>query len=111
MKFQVDRKIWWRGQGSPGSLLLRRDGKMCCVGFFCLASGLTKDDIIGRATIAPDFRVLSDKELSKWCVELSPHVALGVYNTNDQKGLLDSAREEKLIELFAQLGHEVEFIN
>lgn len=46
MKFVIDRKTWWRGQGSGGSRLLRScDGMMCCIGSVCLQLGSKQEDI------------------------------------------------------------------
>ena len=38
---KIDRRTWLRGEGASQSFLLREaDGKMCCLGFACLAAGL-----------------------------------------------------------------------
>lgn len=48
LKVIVSRRTWLRGEGWQSSYLFRRaDQKMCCLGFACLASGLTSSDIAG----------------------------------------------------------------
>jgi hypothetical protein len=42
----IDRAKWLRGEDSVDTYLLRkRDGKMCCLGFLCLAAGFSRLDI------------------------------------------------------------------
>ena len=42
----IDRAKWLRGEDSVDTYLLRqRDGKMCCLGFLCLAAGFSRRDI------------------------------------------------------------------
>jgi hypothetical protein len=49
----IDRERWLRGEGSTQSFLLRpEDGRMCCIGFACLAADLKPEDIMGRKTLA-----------------------------------------------------------
>lgn len=47
----IYRDRWYRGQGSGASKLLRYDGRMCCVGFMCLAGGATEEDILEKLTV------------------------------------------------------------
>jgi len=48
MDLIIDRSKWLRGEGSQRSKLLREeDGKMCCLGFYALACGLTPEQIKG----------------------------------------------------------------
>ena len=66
MKFYVNEKNWFRGQGSEESRLLRRNSdEMCCLGFVGLQCGATKKDI--RSKISP-FDAKTDKNgsLIKW---------------------------------------------
>jgi hypothetical protein len=49
-KFTVKRKTWLRGEGSTKSALLReKDQKMCCLGFYSLATGYKPEEIAGVA--------------------------------------------------------------
>lgn len=55
MKLTIDRRKWWRGQGSINSTLLSttepNEGKMCCLGFLSLACGYDEKDIRNLRTI------------------------------------------------------------
>lgn len=47
----IDRSKWLRGEGSNASRLLREsDGKMCCLGMYGLACGLTPEDLLESHT-------------------------------------------------------------
>jgi hypothetical protein len=51
MNLVIDRKRWLRGEGAHDSKLLRpSDGKMCCLGFYGLACGLSADQICGAGS-------------------------------------------------------------
>ena len=43
----VDRRRWLRGTGTGALLAAPASGNACVVGFWCLAEGLTEDDIAG----------------------------------------------------------------
>lgn len=45
MTFTVHRPDWYRGQGNKNSRLRREDGTMCCLGFYCLATGVAEEDL------------------------------------------------------------------
>lgn len=46
MKLVIDRSKWLQGEASVVSMLLRpQDGKMCCLGFYCLALGAPEKSI------------------------------------------------------------------
>src|SRR5271166_1340196 len=46
MELIIERDKWLRGEGYERSFLLREeDGKMCCLGFFCLQTGASQEDI------------------------------------------------------------------
>lgn len=51
-KVTVRVKDWHRGKGGDESRLLTKRGKMCCLGFECLARGFTEEDI--RETSLPE---------------------------------------------------------
>ena len=51
MQVTIDRSKWLRGEGSPGSRLIReRDKKQCCIGFVCLTAGIPANGILGRGS-------------------------------------------------------------
>lgn len=41
----IDRKQWYRGNSAGSRLRRQSDGKMCCLGFFCLAGGLSAEEL------------------------------------------------------------------
>ena len=49
IKLTIDRQKWYRGK-IQGSMLLRDDGRMCCLGFACLAKGVPREQILHRGT-------------------------------------------------------------
>ena len=111
MKLVIDRSTWLRGEGSDESRLLRSlDGKMCCLGFYSLACGLTDDHIcdeatpdeIGKVAWPEDAQWMWDQwDLSDDCEEL--------ISTNDLGVLLEQEREQIIATIFAKHGVEVEF--
>jgi hypothetical protein len=119
-KLVIDRTLWLRGEGSGDSYLRReRDGKQCCLGFYCLAQGLSEETITGRSTLAwiPGF-TWEDAEHA----DLTPLVDMGVELddsdlcneltcANDTKKLTDAEREAAIIAGFSRMGVVVEFIN
>jgi hypothetical protein len=51
MKLVIDRSMWLHGEGIVGgesSLLRTRDGKRCCLGFYCAALGVPDEDLADR---------------------------------------------------------------
>jgi hypothetical protein len=116
MKLTIDRKRWLRGESSADSRLLRTsDMKMCCLGFLCLATGLTEDDI--RQVATPGYLDAELPEQIKWLVEESQHggtksskEAGYLMTTNDTDVLDEPAREQLLTTAFARHDIAVEFI-
>jgi hypothetical protein len=64
MKLTIDRKKWLRGTGDS-FLLSPRDGKMCCLGFYALACGLTENDIRDQLTPVGVYKQ-HDKRMPEW---------------------------------------------
>lgn len=109
LKFTVDRKRWLHGEGEQRSCLLRSDGRMCCLGFACLAAGHTEDEIRDVATpngltrrrdgrcLLPNYNASQIGDAMEWndCV---PDAEFS-----------DAEREAKITERLAQIGLEVSF--
>lgn len=138
MKLVIDRSKWLRGEGSERSFLLRStDGKMCCLGFFGLACGLTAERItdVGAPTDIPVeigsigcFGVASGSPVSarrEWMRNVPEAEALfdgerkynssvicnKLMSTNDLNvSLSEAEREQKITALFAEMGVEVVFV-
>ena len=123
MKLTIDRERWLRGEGSTNSKLLRlSDGKMCCLGFYCIALGLSQEQI--REVNSPIG--VADKLLAKgiWMVapvsseELSGGVrrdvdigAGNLMEINDSVIEMPDKREKLIAEEFVKHGVNVEFVN
>lgn len=96
-------------------LLRPSDGKMCCLGSYLLACGVTKEQIEGRES--PD-DIDSLPETAGWTVEPAPVIRKlfsddceRLMRVNDVRNVDEKYREERVIELFAKQGITVEFIN
>lgn len=111
-KLVIDRQKWLRGEGDSLSRLLRSsDGKMCCVGFFCLACGLTERDIRDKGW--PD---VGDSAIPKWLFHefqdgTSSPSRHDLAGNNDGPDIGETERERLIAADFAKNGVEVEFIN
>lgn len=123
-KLTIDRSKWLRGEGANDSYLLReRDGKMCCLGFWCLMHGLTAEDISNHETPADIPNALEvapfAEPLMMTCCGghddrhlVTSDLGEALTVTNDKVGMDDADREAKLIELFrTHLDTEVVFVN
>ena len=115
MKLVINREKWYRGAGSYESKLLRpSDGKMCCLGFYCMELGYKKEQISGAGTPAssfldpikrPDWLVNNDGKgplVSGSCAQL--------ITTNDDEYISEKEREAAITAEFGENGVEVEFV-
>jgi len=119
MKLVIDRKRWLRGEGSEGSMLLRSiDDKMCCLGFYGIACGLTPERIRDAETPS-DVPVQSFKKSidsiwgnGDWLFKnyTSSADCEALMGANDDEHSSDQAREDRIKEVFAKHDVEVEFI-
>ncbi len=120
-EFTVDRETWYRGKGAQHSALLRPDGQMCCLGHYCLASGVHKTHILNIS--APSGLVESK---SSYLSKIEPlikedddiysrfknsEVCQVLMTTNDNSMINDVTRESILTEKFAEIGITVHFEN
>ncbi len=123
-KLVIDRQRWLRGEGSGDSCLRReRDGKMCCLGFYCIEAGFTEEDITEKSTpvaiagfdadmrrlamIDPLLRNYEDEIVEPSDSELCEELTV----INDQQESGETEREARISEKFAEMGVTVEFIN
>ena len=120
MKLVIDRKTWIRGEDSGASCLLRSsDGKKCCLGFYALACGLHENQI--REKPAP--ANLSNTGIKQWNDTMYRSIPTDAYQTLKHSSIAqhlmlindevcfssEEEREQKIKELFARIGVEVEF--
>lgn len=127
-KFTIDRRKWARGN-HPKIQLLGGDGKMCCLGFYALACGLSAEFIKGVGEYRdiddealatgrlPEELVRSEVEgdedseegVETYWTQTKTHDAL--METNDSDSMDEGERESKIADLFASIGVTVEFVD
>jgi hypothetical protein len=111
MKFVVDRRTWYRGNGSGESKLLRTDGMRCCIGFVGKQCGIPDVELMDRITV----QQVESALWPKWMQSIPPIVtrrSVGdAYGANDFTGFSDAEREEKLKRIFQANGDDIEFVN
>jgi len=119
-EFTIDRSKWGRGFWfwTASKLLNSETGKMCCLGFFGLACGLTPEQIKGES--APDRglekhrQAWRDREAASWlfnengrsadCSDLMTYNDLLNYKS-------EAIREDDIARTFAKNGVTVTFID
>ena len=113
--FTLPRSIWARGEGSIKSYLLRAaDGKMCCVGVYLEACGVSRESLKGERE-AQSVQLGEDPPYTAEDLiadrDGAGEAIATLYNDNDEvigKGVSTFAneeeREERIIEGFADLG-------
>jgi len=106
--FTIDRSIWLRGEGSLRSGLHRKeDGKQCCVGIWCSASGISKRKLSGLAGLTN----LQERDVQPVGPE-GPFEDIDIrklYSTNDLRARVKGGREHELKRLFGNIGVTVIF--
>lgn len=129
MKFIIDRSTWRCGgnpfdninvrgvdninvRGVGHTVLLNKEGFMCCLGQICIQLGISKNRLSSQ--IQPDdlnidIPYLTERRLhdSNVC---NSQLTIEAMNINDNPNLSDSERELALINLFDHHGHTIEFI-
>lgn len=114
MKLTIDRTKWLRGEGGEESFLLRgSDKKMCCLGFYGLACGISENMLLNnRNPYALKKAGVEFPQHSEWLFQNLPS---GGYVSTDCGRLMEIndslANEWEISEIFARNGVEVEFIN
>lgn len=131
MKLEIDRSKWLRGD-SDSALLRTQDRKMCCLGFFALACGLTEDDIENCGEphqpfeenprlqvhevmakvieVETEERESNDGSISEVHTYSETNLSSRLMRVNDDIELLETTREQQITELFAMVGVEVSFV-
>ena len=113
MKVTIDRTKWYRGKGSATSRLLidadsPNHGKMCCLGFVCLALGASKKEICGKQM---PFSEGISQVFPDWLTDQNGEDLYTLTRTNDCTNIEESERERAVIETCAKHDIEIEFIN
>ena len=114
----IDRSRWLRGEHGGDVYLLRPcDGKMCCLGIYCLAVGVDPNDISARR-YPSSLRVELPEEAS-WLRDDPPGrafnrdscTAIALAVINDDKSIDDAFRERQVAMRFASVGVRVTFVD
>ena len=116
----IDRAKWLRGEGGWASRLFRpSDGKMCCLGFYSLVCGLTKEEIADASDLTdifdkpPELRQLQQSELDVKLMDVNDMDILNLplpFTTSLEAFTTEAERETIIKRLFAEHGVEVVFI-
>jgi hypothetical protein len=105
--FTVERATWLRG--TDQSALLIEDGRMCCLGFLCLAYGVTRKAI--EDVSMPEGVTAGHRKLPAWLRDddwdSSVHALSEI---NDSKDISDKTRERRLAREFAKHKLGVKFV-
>ncbi|SRR5258706_6565901 len=113
MKLVIERSKWLHGEGhSNSSLLRKRDGKMCCLGFYSLSCGLTQENIM-EVPGPRDYTVIKyfNKDETRWLLDHNDANSLMDLNDGDPILMDADSREQAIINIFARHDVEVEFID
>lgn len=124
----IDRNEWQRGNIGNGKLINRFTNKKCCLGFLCLADGISVDEIIGESMLPESFagkgfagkllltfdnlRVL-DSNFASFAARINDAFIGETIKLNNEQIELESEeqREQMLIELFLNNSIKLSFIN
>lgn len=127
MKFTVDRANWLRGEGprepEPSALFRSTDHKLCCLGFRALACGHTKESItdVGMPSELYTYTKRNPVSITAWkglvdwlgkerSYYTDTPTCSKIVSINDDDTISDDHRENLLLELFTEIGDEVEFV-
>jgi len=116
VKVTVRRNKWLRGENYDVTRLLRpSDGKMCCLGFACLALGETEDSIldVSHPVTVSERHQRSVGNLTSFINNdwEHPKPVDEAMRINDLKDLDDKERETEITKLLAQVGLDMEFVD
>jgi hypothetical protein len=119
MKLTINRKDWLRGEGGEKSRLYREDdGRLCCLGFYGLACGLNKNDMVDKPTpaqVPPDKRpafgpLFKKTYLKRHAVYSLNRVCLRLIRINDRNTTSDAFKEKAIKNNFSKIGVKVTFV-
>lgn len=126
LKFTVKRSEWLNGDVLPtceaGCLFDPSTKRRCCLGFYCQQLAGSSDDEmktvampIDLGLIPNDFeeaeRELDEKQLEALRRVVDCDYVEKIAHINDQRGITQHDREQRLIEAFNVLGVDVEFVD
>lgn len=116
-RFEIDRSRWRTGRYASVdgqaellfgvSSLLNKEGFQCCLGFFCEASGVSREALLGTAT--PRLLESDRAKVPAWMLASRGSVVY-LAASNDLHDLGDAEREERVRVGFAREGVTVTFV-
>ena len=103
MDLTIVRSIWLRG-GNGDSMLLNNAGSMCCLGFYSLACGHSKEDIqnVTEPLYVRNWRGAEREDAT---------IYYRMMRVNDDKTLSEAQREQEIAKDFKVLGVNVTFVD
>lgn len=129
MEFTVQRSRWCRAgtnqaprsenrfykpfsatRDEPTSFLLTKAGNMCCLGFVCKQLGAADENMLGVGLVND----INQIGLAGTLIDTFDRpTALfdKAIPINDDKTISDAEREAKLVDLFAEYGHKLTFVD
>jgi len=118
MKLTIERSKWFRGHGPDHSKLLRADGKMCCLGFYCLALGMTQTHILDVADPNDAMKNLRLWPRGAWLItkedgdfRTNSSDCHDLMHMNDKFDINQADREIEITKMFAKHKVQVEFVD
>lgn len=127
-KLVIDRRIWLRGEPEvvggkwedASQLHRAKDEKMCCVGIYLHACGMSIEALSGHGEaesvltndVSNEFydEEKTFIEEACWLIADRSDPASKLYATNDDSTLPEDVREQIIAKTFAQYGVDVEFV-
>lgn len=109
----INRKQWLRGKESSFSYLLRRkDGKMCCLGFYLFGEGFSKDVLVDKETPSQvtDYEGVLVEFPHDICNRTNSPLCNNLIQANDSSYFSEEEREIEIALLFKKIDVEVEFV-
>lgn len=117
MKFVIDTKKWRTGSNGPNktgegdTFLLNKEGFMCCLGMCLEQIGFDHHVLLDVANPANVKSGLDAMKIFRTNVpNMNTDLSVAAMNFNDSPLTTIDEKKEKLIKLFANNGHEIEFI-
>lgn len=105
----IDRSKWARrtvGSNKGISLLINKQGNMCCLGFLGLTCEIPESALFEKVSPA-ELVELNEKEGIKYPANVDWHKFISI---NDDRYTTDAEKEAKLIKLAQDNGFEFQFV-
>lgn len=104
------KRFWLRGGRNNkdkrrNSTLRNKDGEMCCLGFVCLAAGLSKKEILEQSQPASLDRRIKGLAVKSGGWLVNTIITEDMMKVNDAKDILESDRIQRLTSLAKKAGY------